>query len=446
MVNPRRIRQLNISTYQKGTIIYWMSREQRAQDNWALLYAQELAQLHDAELYVVFCLRKEFSHATERMIHFMFEGLKETASELSRYGIPFFFLLGDPKEELPLFIKEHAVGAVVTEFTPHRRHRFWKDAISKHATPFFEVDSRNIVPCWVASEKREVGAYTFRPKIHKLLPEFLVEFPTLRKHTNQKTNTVDFNRIYKMIMIDTTVNKTSILPGSIAAVKTLNTFLTERLDRYAEKRNDPTENGQSGLSPYLHFGHISSQRIALETMKHPPSPDRDAFLEELIVRRELSDNFCFFTPEYKTTECFPEWAKKSLDKHLQDKRHYQYSLNEFERAQTHDPLWNAAQNEMVYTGKMHGYIRMYWAKKILEWTKTPQDALDTAIFLNDKYELDGRDSNGYTGIAWAIGGVHDRPWFERSVFGQIRYMNMNGAARKFDVKKYITNSETLVGK
>jgi len=218
----------------------------------------------------------------------------------------------------------------------------------------------------------------------------------------------------------------------------LDSFFEERLSGYNEKRNDPNENVSSNLSPYLHFGQISAQRIALETYKRKHNIEtKDAFLEELIVRRELSDNFCFYNKNYDSFDGFPEWAKKTLNEHRKDKREFTYHLEQFEKAKTHDDLWNAAQIEMVKTGKMHGYMRMYWAKKILEWTETPEEALEYSIYLNDKYELDGRDPNGYTGCAWSIGGVHDRAWTERPVFGKIRYMNYNGAKRKFDVKRYI---------
>ena len=198
-------------------------------------------------------------------------------------------------------------------------------------------------------------------------------------------------------------------------------FLQTKLALYAEKRNDPNQKGQSDLSPYLHFGHLSAQRIALEVRKNSKDLDsKRAFLEELIVRRELSDNYCFYNPHYDRFEGFPAWAQKTLNEHRRDTRDYLYNQEQFENGLTHDPLWNAAQMEMVRKGKMHGYLRMYWAKKILEWTPSPEEAQRIAIYLNDKYELDGRDPNGYTGIAWSIGGVHDRAWGERPVFGKIR--------------------------
>jgi deoxyribodipyrimidine photo-lyase len=221
-------------------------------------------------------------------------------------------------------------------------------------------------------------------------------------------------------------------------------FMREGLRSYDEARNDPTVDGQSNLSPYLHFGHISAQRVALAIRESDVGgKSRDAFLEELIVRRELSDNFCFYNRDYDRFEGFPSWAQTTLKQHLRDKRDYRYTLEQFESAGTHDELWNAAQMEMAKTGKMHGYMRMYWAKKILEWTESPEDALKIAMFLNDKYELDGRDPNGYVGCAWSIGGVHDRAWFERPVFGKIRYMSYNGCKSKFNVDAYVQKNKRL---
>ncbi|MBP1734596.1 MAG: Deoxyribodipyrimidine photo-lyase photolyase (Photoreactivating enzyme), partial [Deltaproteobacteria bacterium] len=227
-------------------------------------------------------------------------------------------------------------------------------------------------------------------------------------------------------------------PGEKAAQSVLKRFIEGKLGRYDSDRNDPNKDGQSGLSPFLHFGHISAQRIALEVMKENAAGEsRDAFLEELIIRRELSDNFCFYNDQYDSVGGFPEWAKKTLNQHGKDKRPYLYSLEDFEGAKTHDDLWNAAQIEMVKRGKMHGYMRMYWAKKILEWTQSPEEAMNIAIYLNNRYELDGRDPNGYAGIAWSIGGVHDRAWNERNVFGKIRYMSYNGCRSKFNTDSYI---------
>lgn len=233
-------------------------------------------------------------------------------------------------------------------------------------------------------------------------------------------------------------------PGESAGARTLGLFIKNRLSSYADDRNDPLEEGQSDLSPYLHFGQVSAQKVALGVRRHAwDTPSGQTFLEELIVRRELSDNYCLYNPRYDSFEGFPAWAQKGLNAHRQDKRPFLYKRTEFENAATHDPLWNAAQTEMVKRGKMHGYLRMYWAKKILEWSATPEEAQSTAIHLNDRYELDGRDPNGYAGIAWSVGGVHDRPWFNRPVIGPIRWMTANGCKSKFDTEGYIRRIASL---
>ena len=440
-MNLSRVKQLNNTPYTKGSIVYWMSRDQRVNDNWALLYAQELAEKYNGSLSVAFCLRKEFDFATERLVDFMLSGLKEVEQSLSEKNIPFYFLLGDPVDEIPKFINEQHIRAIISDFSPLKYNRIWKDQIGKKISiPFYEVDTHNIVPVWEASQKQEFGAYTLRPKIHRMLPEFLEEFPEVKKQRlKQKLNHVDWNNIYKQIIIDTSVRKVDwLVSGEKAAQKKFAEFSENRLPTYFSDRNDPTKDSQSGLSPYIHFGHISTQRIALEIGKIKGYiASKDSFLEELIVRKELSDNFCYYNKQYDNSEGFPQWAQKTLADHMYDKREYMYSLQELEQAQTHDLLWNAAQKEMIQKGKMHGYMRMYWAKKIYEWSKSVEIAQEHAIYLNDKYSLDGRDPNGYTGIAWSMGGVHDRAWFERTIFGKIRYMSYNGARKKFAIDKYI---------
>ena len=255
---------------------------------------------------------------------------------------------------------------------------------------------------------------------------------------------IDWDKVYSSLKVDEEVKPVDWLkPGEKAAHKNLKDFIENKFDKYAELRNDPNSDVLSNLSPYLHFGQISAQRVALIVNGLNDHPSAESFLEELIVRRELSDNFCFYNANYNSFRGFPDWAKKTLNDHKKDQREFVYTLKKFEEAKTHEDLWNAAQQQLVNTGKLHGYMRMYWAKKILEWSKSPEEALKIAIYLNDKYELDGRDPNGYTGCAWAIGGIHDRAWSERPVYGKIRYMNRNGAKRKFDVEKYVTkNSST----
>jgi len=442
MINENRIRLLQKGNETKGPVVYWMSRDQRAHDNWALLFAQQIAIEKKKALIVLFNLVPDFLEATTRQYGFMLKGLKEVEDELGKFNIPFFITLGKPEEEIPKFINKVGASIIVSDFDPLKIKRIWKrDLAKKISIPFYEIDAHNIVPCLYVSDKLEFAAYTIRPKINKALLEFLDEFPPLKKMNKGEVSSekIDWKRIETSLKINTKVQEVNwIKPGENSALKTLEDFLQNKFENYHEFRNDPTKDGQSNLSPYLHFGQISAQRIALETQRLKGNKDSEkVFLEELIIRRELSDNFCYFNKNYDSFDGFHEWAKTSLDEHRKDKREFIYSLKEFEEAKTHEDLWNAAQLEMMKTGKMHGYMRMYWAKKILEWTKSPEEAQKIAIYLNDKYELDGRDPNGYTGIAWSIGGAHDRPWFERPVYGKIRYMNRNGAEKKFDVKTYI---------
>lgn len=443
MVDPRRVRVVQRGPLDKDPVFYWMSRDQRVNDNWALLFAQELALERKVPLAVVFSLAPRFLGATSRQYGFMLKGLREVESRLAELNIPFFLLIGSPEQELPAFLTQHQIGDLVTDFDPLRIKQQWKNEVAEQIkSNMYEVDARNIIPCWEASNKKEYAAYTLRPKIHRTLPDFLKDFPLVQKHPfpwPKKVTKTDWDQAEGSLSIDRSVPEVDwLLPGEEAAAEILNHFLTKKLSAYASRRNDPNEDGVSNFSPYLHFGQISAQRVALEVQKKKVKKEsKDAFLEELIVRRELSDNFCFYNPDYDRFAGFPEWAQKTLNEHRGDQREYLYSLEQFEAGKTHDDLWNAAQMEMVQRGKMHGYMRMYWAKKILEWTASPEEALEVAILLNDKYELDGRDTNGYVGIAWSIGGVHDRAWKERPIFGKIRYMSYGGCKAKFKVKTYI---------
>ena len=446
-VDSRRVYKLNDRPLKDGPVVYWMSRDQRISDNWALLHAQDLALKSKSPLVVLFCLVPKFLDATLQHYRFMIDGLSELEDELKVFNIRFNLLTGRPEEEIPNYCWENNVGALVTDFSPLRIKRGWDDALaSKLDIAFFEVDTHNIVPYRIASPKLEYAAYTIRPKINKLLPEFLTDIPRVRKHpftVDKEPAAANWAEGEKSLKAGGKTEKPGIFKaGETAAGKRLKYFLQEKLTFYEKDRNDPTKEGQSNLSPYLHFGQISAQRIALEVNKTGlPEDVTEPFLEELIVRKELSDNFCFYNKHYDTEDSFPRWAKESHDQHRSDKREYIYPLETFERAETHDDLWNAAQAEMMVKGKMHGYMRMYWAKKILEWTESPAAAMEIAVYLNDRYSLDGRDPNGYAGIAWSIGGVHDRAWFNRPVFGKVRYMNYNGSKSKFDVKKYIENNK-----
>lgn len=428
----------------QGPVVYWMQRDQRTIDNWALIHAQELAISINQPLIVVFCLVPGFFGATIRQYGFMLKGLAVAARKLAKLNIPFNLLYGLPQDVLPRFLLGAGAGILVTDFNPLRLPMDWRSRLAERVEiPIHEVDAHNIIPCRYISDKQEYAAFTIRKKVECLLPEFLTGFHVLIRHPRfedpQDKKLPEWKDVDKTLNVDRTVPEVDwILPGEDTAREAMVRFLEERLDGYNSDRNFPDKKGQSDLSPYLHFGQLSAQFLALEVQRSNLNPEsKMAFLEELIVRRELADNFCLHNPNYDRFIGFQPWAQATLNKHRDDPRPYLYSIEDFEPGKTHDPLWNAAQKEMVRTGKMHGFMRMYWAKKILEWTTSPEEAMEIAVYLNDKYELDGRDSNGYAGISWSIGGTHDRPWGERSIFGMIRYMNFQGCKRKFDVDKYI---------
>ena len=428
-----------------GAVLYWMSRDQRAKDNWALLYAQAQAMRRQVALGVVFCLVPTFLSATDRHYGFMLKGLAETAAQLARKDIPFFLLQGDPGEELPRFMARSKASLLVVDMDPLRIKLEWHRRVVRAAEcRVVEVDAHNVVPSRFVSQKEEFAARTIRPKIQRLLPRFLVNMPRLRQHPHAWSERKAGAPVGEALLQQTGLSPYTgaVLPmpaGPKAAQAALRRFVSRKLAAYDTARNDPNAEGQSDLSPYLHFGQISAQRVALTVQAaEAPSEVKAVFLEELIVRRELSDNFCLYNRNYDTPKGFANWARITLREHARDSREYLYNASRFEAAETHDPLWNAAQREMVTTGKMHGYMRMYWGKKILEWTRSPDEAMEVALHLNNTYELDGRDPNGYAGVAWCIGGVHDRAWPSHNVFGKIRYMNANGCRRKFDVDQYIS--------
>ena len=448
-MKAERIRKLKDGISRHGPIVYWMSRDQRAEDNWALTFAQKLALEQGEPLGVVFCLTPNFAGATLRQYHFMLKGLAETSTYLRTKNIAFFLLVGDPVTEFIHFVNHNQVQTVVTDFDPLTIKQQWKqNALQELAIPVYEVDTHNIVPCWLASPKKEYGAYTLRPKIQRVLNSYLDSFTPLKDQPINWPHAVpvfEWESTLSLLPLDKRVAPIKWLqPGSRAALQQIRHFLDYDLTVYGEGSNDPGENRQSNLSPYLHFGQLAPQRVALTTLQDvQPGSGQEAFLEELIIRRELADNFCYYNPNYQTLAGFPAWAKQTLEFHRHDERPYLYTQEQLDNAQTHDPYWNAAQLEMVRSGKMHGYLRMYWAKKILEWTPSPKIALETAINLNDRYLLDGRDPNGYTGIAWSIGGLHDRAWGERPIFGKIRYMSGSRLAAKFNMKRYIERVNLL---
>jgi len=445
----QRFRILKDGNLKKGPILYWMSRDQRVKDNWALLYAQQTAIKNEQPLIVLFCLAKSFLGSLSRNLIFMLKGLQELEKDLSSLNISFVIIEGLSSDIIPRFIIDNEIGMIITDFSPLNIKASWiEDILSNIDISFHEVDTHNIIPCWIASNKQEYAAYTFRPKVRKWLYVFLEEIPKMKIHPFKwfgRNVPNNFDRlIFKYKTSEEAKEITWILPGEKEAKKSLDQFKTTKFTQYNINRNDPSIDGTSNLSAYLHFGQISSQRVVLELIKILKISDlKNSFYDEIIVRKELSDNFCFYNPNYSDFNCFPTWARQTLNFHRTDQREYIYTLDELEKGETHDEIWNAAQNQMILLGKMHGYMRMYWCKKILEWSNSPEETLKYAIYLNDKYEIDGRDPNGYVGIAWSLGGLHDRAWNERKIFGKVRYMSAGGLKRKFNIKNYIDKYSSL---
>ena len=426
-----------------GCIVYWMQRAQRGVDNPALDVAIETANQLRLPVAVFFGLRPDYPNANLRHYAFLVEGLEETARRIEDRGAAFVFRTF-PQNRLIPFCDEVKAAMVIGDENPMREPESWRrGATEKLRVPFWTVDADVIMPSKFFT-KEEYAARTIRPKIHKSLEHFLQPLKNPVAHyffkQKPKREPIDKRTILEILPLDRSIEAVRYYRGgTTAAMRRLHHFIKERLATYPFKRNNPHQDGTSLLSAYLHFGHISPLTIARAIQaSDAPEEAKAAYLEELIVRRELAINYVSHNAHYDRLTGAHEWAQRTLQEQVTDPRPHLYSEAELEAAATHDELWNASQMEMVKTGRMHGYLRMYWAKKILEWTATPERAFEIAVRLNDKYELDGRDPNGYAGIAWAIGGKHDRPWApRRPIFGMIRYMSAAGMARKFDVKAYI---------
>ena len=423
-------------------VLYWMQSAQRAASNHALEYAVRQANLLRKPLLAYFGISERFPEANERHYRFMLEGLRETRTELEKRGIRLLIRRVSPEtgaRELAAF-----AALVVVDRGYLRVERAWRDTLADGADcPVIQVETNVVVPVQTASSKEEYSAATFRPKILRVrdvfaqaLQEEKVLVPSLGLNPSPDMFELsDIDAALGLLNIDRSVGSAGTRGGTVEARRLLRVFLLEKLAGYGDMKDDPGGDLTSGLSPYLHFGQISPLDIMLD-LSDAPAAQREAFLEELVVRRELSMNFVFFNPQYDAYESLPAWARATLEKHGSDLRPYIYTRDELENARTHDPYWNAAQSEMVLTGRMHGYMRMYWGKKILEWGRTPQEAYSTALWLNNRYSLDGRDPNAFAGVAWCF-GKHDRPWGERDVFGNVRYMNAKGLERKFNMRQYL---------
>lgn len=420
-----------------------MQQSQRVNYNHALEFTIREANKLVLPVIVYFELIDDYPEANLRHYQFMLEGLQELQDSLKNMGIKLIVKLSRDNDSPALDGLSKDAVMVVTDIGYTRFQRKWRGEYSKKVScRLIGIESDLVVPVSTVSNKEEYSAATLRRKITPLLDEYLVPMKQTAVNISSldmNFKSMDFsniNIVLDNLKIDKSVGPVEeFVGGESKAIAKLNNFITDKLKYYSDKRNDPNSNVLSDLSPYLHFGQISALQIAIN-IKFFDSVNAAAYLEELIVRRELAINFVYFNKNYDKYESLHDWAKNSLNEHKSDERDYIYSRDDFENARTHDPYWNAAQNEMRVTGKMHGYMRMYWGKKIIEWTSSPEEAWDIMLYLNNKYELDGRDPNGFAGVAWCF-GKHDRPWAERPVFGKIRYMNAAGLKRKFNADAYV---------
>lgn len=435
-------------------VLYWMQEAQRARGNAALELAVRGANKYSLPVVVCFGLMDGYPEANARHYSFLLDGLADCATDLKARGIALVVRHGSP-DDVALAMSEDA-AAVICDRSYMPQQRQWREKLAKNAScPVLQVETEVVVPVDVVSDKSEYAARTIRPRIHRAWDEYLVPLDETEPeiHADGLSLESDFDlsdpvAVLNALELDRSVKPVKRLKGGrIAALKMLERFVDDVLDGYAKGRNEPSAAQTSFLSPYLHFGHISPVEIALAARNSSigDTKDRESFIEELVVRRELAMNYANFAPEFQNYKALPDWAKKTLSEHAGDEREHIYDQTTLEACDTHDPHWNDAMREMVHTGFMHNYMRMYWAKKILEWGATPEDAFNTTLALNNKYFLDGRDPNSYANVAWCY-GLHDRAWTERPVFGKIRYMNANGLNRKFDMEAYSGFVDSVVDK
>jgi deoxyribodipyrimidine photo-lyase len=441
MIQQERLKYLNEHPINNDGefVLYWMQAAQRVSYNHALNFAQSEALRLGKPLLVCFVYVPDFARAQPGHFYFMFEGLRDVAAELSDLHIPFALLQGNPVEILPGLKAKTAM--MVTDRNDLREPAKWRRELAKRIdVPLVQVETNVVVPVETAMPKESPYAAVLRPKIEKVLDNFRHPLPypiLMNTHADMlQSNDKSIHEINALLNNYMPGTPIFYHGGYKEAKRRLDLFMNQTFHSYAEDRNDPVLDGQSNLSPYLHFGNISPLEILLAVLSEDDADNSKAYINELLTWRELAVNLVYYNTNYDNFNALPDWARDTLQAHMTDPREYIYNLEQLESAATHDPYWNAAQLEMVVTGKMHGYMRMYWGKKILEWSPTPQQGYEWAIFLNDKYSLDGRDPNGYAGVAWCF-GKHDRPWFERPIFGKIRYMNANGLKRKFDRDAYV---------
>ena len=451
-VEPERIRKLNgaVERPDRRYVLYWAQANRRVDANHGLLYAAEIANRLNIPVLCYEGVTCVYPYANDRLHTFLLQGVPETAKRLKKAGIGYAFYLRRTRESKPSYLLDLAkdAAAIVTDDYPIfiiREHNAEMPAVVDVA--YYTVDSSCIVPMSML-DKREFAAYTIRPKIHRLLPKFFHAPDRLQVKQRYLAPAPDFHvevsgadipELVRSSEIDHSVAPSiSFDGGRLPAEKLLRYFLWNNLKRFDRDRNEPAEHATSHLSPYLHFGQISSLEVGLAVKEHAGKHHlmADGYLEELIVRRELSFNYVSHVERPDRLENLPEWVQQTMQKHAKDRRDPLYSCEQMESAETYDDLWNATQKEMLIRGKIHGYYRMYWGKKILEWSKTYQDAVHFMIDTHGRYALDGRDPNTYTNILWCF-GLHDRAWGERPIFGKIRYMSGASTKRKTNAKAYI---------
>ncbi len=438
-------------------VLYWMQMYKRVDNNHALIFAIRKANELKLPLVVYEGLKYNYPWASDRLHTFILEGVEEKRVEFERLGIRYVFYLqqnaDSPKRTVAALAKDAAL--IVTDDYPcfiipeHNRR-----VAEKAEMPVFAVDSNGVIPM-AKFDKEEYAAYTIRPKINKLLERYLKPLPFENVNVSGVGLDVDcpetivtsatISELVAECDIDHAVKPSRHYRGGTTAGRDrLNKFVNEILPDYNTARSKPDRDGSSRLSSYLHFGFLSPIEVALAVRdSDAPQESKDAYLEELIVRRELSFNMTRFNPNYDSLDALPAWVHKTMREHADDERQFNYSLEQLEAGKTHDELWNAAQREMVVTGEMHNYVRMLWGKNVIAWSPSYEVAFATLVHLNNKYCLDGRDPNSYAGILWCF-GKHDRPWMERPVFGTIRYMTSGSTGKKFDSKKYIAWTKSLV--
>ncbi len=455
-IDTSRIQPLNDADPKSGDyVLYWMQQSQRATTNHALEYAVQQANDRGQRLLVAFGLTDDYPEANLRHYAFLLEGLQHTARALADRGMRFVVQRGRPDAVAKRLARRASLVVCDRGYLRHQR-RWRRDLARALDRTLVQVESDVVVPVEVVSDKVETAARTIRSKLARHRDEHLAELRTTslaKDSTNlgvdgDALDLEDVEAALGELSIDRSVPQVGehFRGGTSQARARLRAFVSERLARYARHRSEPGTDDVSHLSPYLHFGQISPLEVALAVRgtRRGSSQDRDDFLEELIVRRELACNFVRYERHYDSWRGLPEWARKTLTKHEKDDRPHRYTKSELEAAETHDRYWNAAMREMKHTGYMHNHMRMYWGKKILEWCNTPRYAHRITLELNNKYFLDGRDPSSYANVAWVF-GRHDRPWPERPVFGKVRSMTAGGLERKCDIDAYVEKVRQLTG-